>query len=219
MKTLILFSFILLLYLFSCNDNPSNGGDNPLALSLTVTDSNAIPIAGVDFHYIFYVGLDVVYRNAAIEFSLPVTDTVTLCIYDPFKNLIATPCAHQVMPAGEHVIFFDADTLTNGVYEYRIIRPSSTKTGAFFIRTDDPALLKSLSALTQTDQKGKLTLNYSTLGIGYNFLSPQSELGYVTISDSISVLLFKSGYHDYSEGIKLNTATTTKKTIQLASEN
>ena len=70
MKNLLLFSLLIIICIFGCKDNPSGGGDMPLALSLTVLDSGDNPIAGVDFHYIFYIGYDVVYRNAQIEFSL-----------------------------------------------------------------------------------------------------------------------------------------------------
>jgi hypothetical protein len=218
LKYLILCLVLLIICVGGCGENSSGGGDQPLALSLQVTDLDGNPLAEVNFHYIFYVGYDVVIRNTSIEFALPTTDTVTLRIYDPFKRLITTLIDHRRLPAGMHMILYGADTLTNGIYEYRLIRPDTATTGKFMVRTDDPALLKSLPALAQTNQKGNLTLNYSTLGIGEKFTLTGNTVVPIqmTVSDSITILLFKQGYEDYSAGLKLNTVTTTEKTIALS---
>ena len=220
MKTILFISVVFILFILSCNDNPTKSGDKPLALALTVTDINDNPINGVNFHYIFYIGEDVVNRNAVIEYSLSATDTVTLNIYDPFKRLVATPLDQRVMLAGLYRIFFNGDTLTNGIYRYRFTRSTVSDSGKFLLRTDDSALLKTLPALAQTDQNGQLNLNYSILGIGETFeiygntITPLQ----VTVSDSITILLFKSGYHDYTGGIQLHTNTITEKTIKLTSD-
>jgi len=218
MKYLLLFLFIIILCPVSCDDNPSGGSDKPLALSLRVTDLDRNPLGEVKFQYIFYIGYDVVIRNTSIEFALAVTDTVTVNIYDPFKHLITTLIDHQQLPAGMHMILFGADTLTNGIYEYRLIRPATADTGKFIVRTDDPALLETLPAFAQTDQKGNLALNYSTLGIGEIFTLAVNTVVPIqmTVSDSITILLFKPGFANYMEGIKLNATTITERTITLS---
>jgi hypothetical protein len=215
MKNVILFMLPFLIIICGCEENSSGGGDDPMALSLLVTDSSGDPVSGVDFHYIYYTGTDIVYRNATIQYALPATDTVTLRIYDPYGQLISTLLDHHAQAAGIYQYFYDGAALTNGIYEYRLILSDTSFTGKFFICTDDPALLKSLPALGHTDQNGKLTINYSVLGVGSTFPAPQSDLGYIAVSDSITILLFKPGYFDYSEGIKIKINTITEKTIEL----
>jgi hypothetical protein len=58
--------------------------------------------------------------TTTIEFTLPVTSTVTLTVYDILGQEVATLVNHEVMEDGPQEIFFDASRCASGVYFYRI---------------------------------------------------------------------------------------------------
>jgi hypothetical protein len=58
--------------------------------------------------------------STRIVFSLPRTQTVSLKVFDLVGNEVVTLIDHERKPAGHHEIVFDAGSLANGVYLYRL---------------------------------------------------------------------------------------------------
>ena len=54
-----------------------------------------------------------------IQFELPFTSTVSLIVYDVLGREVAT-LVNGNFPAGKHTIRFDASTLANGMYLYKL---------------------------------------------------------------------------------------------------
>jgi len=54
-----------------------------------------------------------------IQFELPFTSTVSLLVYDVLGREVAT-LVNGNFPAGKHTIRFDASTLANGMYLYKL---------------------------------------------------------------------------------------------------
>jgi len=63
--------------------------------------------------------------STTIKFSIPTEEFTTLTIYDILGNQISE-LVSDVLPAGNHKYFFNAESLTSGVYFYKI------KAGEFF---------------------------------------------------------------------------------------
>ena len=58
--------------------------------------------------------------STAIRFSLPVTEKVTLTVYDILGQRVATLIDGTQFSSGQHSINFDASRLASGVYTYRL---------------------------------------------------------------------------------------------------
>ena len=144
----------LLLFLTSCKDNPVRVDDVQPGLYVNVSDLNGSPLPGVGFHYIFDVGQIVVSRNMLITYTLPKSDTVTLKIYHPLGQEVATLYNRVYQLPGNYSYNYDASALTNGVYTYRLATSSVTNEGKLFVLTDNTAQLQTMSPLISTDQKG-----------------------------------------------------------------
>jgi hypothetical protein len=54
-----------------------------------------------------------------IQFQIPKTEYVTLKVYDVLGNEVANP-VNQILTAGNHSVQFNANSLTSGMYFYRI---------------------------------------------------------------------------------------------------
>ncbi len=72
--------------------------------------------------------------STKINFQIPVGGMVILKIYDVIGNQVAT-LIHEVKPAGNYSINFDANALSNGVYLYQL-------TAGDFIQTKKMVVLK-----------------------------------------------------------------------------
>ena len=69
-----------------------------------------------------------------IEFALPVTENVTLSVYNVLGQRVATLLENEQMATGRHTLKFDARALSSGVYLYRIDAGTSyTKTRSMLL--------------------------------------------------------------------------------------
>ncbi|MDZ7316063.1 MAG: T9SS type A sorting domain-containing protein [candidate division KSB1 bacterium] len=64
----------------------------------------------------------------SISFSLAEPEEVTLKVFSLDGTCVGTLIDHRLMPAGEHMIKFDASQLESGVYFYRLETPSGSLT-------------------------------------------------------------------------------------------
>lgn len=186
-------------------------------LYLTVTNSVNMPLSDVSIHYLFYVADDLVVRNASIAYGLAESSDVVIAILNAFQDTVARSVTMPNQPPGNHVSFLDGSSLTNGVYEYRVITQDSIISGSFFLRTDDLAQLRQTTPFASTNSDGKRELTYQQLGIGktFNWSSGSTDFQ-ATIADSISLLLTKPGYQDYFGKIRLDMQRPTDITIELS---
>jgi hypothetical protein len=207
---------VTLFFLQSCKNTPVEVEQNTPGFQVKVVDSSGNPILDVGFHYIFYLGANIVTRNYLFSYSLQLPDTLTMVILNSFGTEIAIPFYKQFRPAGSHTYNFDASTLSNGVYSCLITGSTITQTIHFFVLTDDIAQLTTLSPLSKTDEKGIIKLSYRSLGIGdkFNYQLGSSQLQLV-IADSIKIFLTKQGYMNYLQSIKLDTTKFIDMTFQL----
>jgi hypothetical protein len=189
-----------------CRDNPVGVRDVGPLFYATVVDANNRPIADVGMHYVFYGVGATESRNLMIRFSLQSTDTITVTIFDPFGKEISRLYHNKPSQPGSYIYFYDAGTLTNGIYTFSIVGATINQQIRMFVLTEEFLKLTTTRPLTKTDAVGKIRIAYSILGIGEQFAyyNGSNYVPYV-ISDSITVVLVKEGYKDYVQTIKLDT--------------
>ena len=211
--------FVLLLTsLFSCKGTIVDPPDKrEVAIYGSVVDENNTPIQNIEIHYIYFMGWDVIFRNATISYSFQTNQLITFQIFDMHGNEIFRPLNQVEQPGGNHMLIFDGSSYTNGIYYYKITGQTFTNEGAFPLLTDDVNQLLLTSPLTTSDVNGNFEIGYSTLGIGKKFLY-QNALEELVVYDSIKFVLHKEGFQDLMFSAKLDTMKIFEKTFKMLSE-
>ena len=203
--------FISIIVFNGCKKSPVEVENKTPGFYAKVVDSNNNPIPDVGFHYIFYVGSNIVARNMVFSYILQSSDTITIKIIDSFNNEVTTLLDKQYQPSGNHAYVYNDSNITNGIYSCSIIGSTINQKIEFFVLTDDINKLLTLNPFKKTDSGGNIQISYSEFGIGKHF-TYQTEL---TVADSIKIVLFKQGYKTLTQNIKLDTTTILEKTFQL----
>lgn len=166
----IFYLFIVSIVIFGCKDkivDPLN--DKKAAIYGKIVDPNGNLLTNVNVHYIFYLGDNVELRNASITYSLPSSQNIIMQIYDMNNKAIAKPI-DQYQNAGQYMIYFNGDSLTNGIYRYTINGQTSIDEGTFPLLTyDTGGKLISTTPLTSSNNLGEFKIDYSILGIGSKY--------------------------------------------------
>ena len=210
----IFFLFIVSIVIFGCKDkivDPPN--DKKAAIYGKIVDPNGNLLTNVNVHYIFYLGDNVELRNASITYSLPSSQNIIMQIYDMNNNAIAKPI-DQYQNAGQYMIYFNGDSLTNGIYRYTINGQTSIDEGTFPLLTYDTGKLISTTPLTSSNNLGEFKIDYSILGIGskYQIQNIQKE---IVVADSIKFVLHKEGFQNLIVSAKLDTSKVFEKTFTM----
>lgn len=210
----IFYLFIVSIVIFGCKDkivNPPN--DKKAAIYGKIVAPNGNLLTNVNVHYIFYLGDNVELRNASITYSLPSSQNIIMQIYDMNNNAIAKPI-DQYQNAGQYMIYFYGDSLTNGIYRYTINGQTSIDEGTFPLLTYDTGKLISTTPLTSSNNLGEFKIDYSILGIGskYQIQNIQKEL---VVADSIKFVLHKEGFQNLIVSAKLDTSKVFEKTFTM----
>ncbi|MBI5476669.1 MAG: T9SS type A sorting domain-containing protein [Ignavibacteriales bacterium] len=58
--------------------------------------------------------------STEIRFNIPLTENVTLKVYNVLGNVVATLFDNQLLSAGEHFVSFNASNLASGIYFYSL---------------------------------------------------------------------------------------------------
>ncbi|MXZ17533.1 MAG: T9SS type A sorting domain-containing protein [Rhodothermaceae bacterium] len=74
--------------------------------------------------------------STSIQFSLPVTESVTLSVFDAMGRTVATLLDRKPHVAGKHTVQFNAEGLASGIYFYRL------ETGSSVLMTRRMVLIK-----------------------------------------------------------------------------
>ena len=209
---------IVSIMIFGCKDkivDPPN--EKKAAIYGKVVDQNDNLLANVSVHYIFYLGENVELRSASITYSLPSSQNIILQIYDMNNNAIAK-LIDQYQNAGQYMIYFDGDSLTNGIYHYKINGQTMDDKGTFPLLSYDTGKLISTIPLTLSNNIGEFKIDYSILGIGlkYQIQNIQKEL---VVADSIKFVLHKEGFQDLIESANLDTTKVFEKTFKMIKNN
>ncbi|MGD9489841.1 MAG: hypothetical protein AB7W47_17595 [Calditrichaceae bacterium] len=207
----------ILIFLIGCDDDPVKPDNNtPKQISGVVSDTNGNALSDVDIHYIYYIGMDAVFKNAGIAYTLSAQQDVTLIIYNMFGDEIARPLDVVSQPAGYHNYIFDASDYTNGIYSYKIESGELNQEGSFLVRDDQISNLILKNPLLRSASDGSFELSYSTLGIGKKFTMMINDAeNQLIVADSIKIILFKPDYKISVSTVKVDTTITTKKTFTL----
>lgn len=182
-----------------------------------VVDQNDNLLANVSIHYIYYLGEDVELRNAVIFYSVPTSQNVVVRIYDIFDKQIAKPI-DSYLNAGQYMFNFDGDSLTNGIYRYKISGSTISTEGVFPIVTYDTGKLITTQALTTSDNNGKFSISHSIFGVGRKFQMQQIQKEF-TVADSVKFVLHKDGYQDIIKSVKLDTTKVIDQTFKMTKIN
>lgn len=215
--TLFLYGLAVSLFL-TCRQNPINSDNRIPGLYGKIVDTAGTPLSDASVHYIFYTNLrpyDPIVNFVWIQYGLPTARTVTLRVYDPLDRLVIT-LVNELQAAGFYRVQFNGSGVTNGIYTYRIQVGDSAWSGSFFIRNDDIAQLQQRSALTVSDQNGLFFMSSSMLGIGKRLVFDYGDTSVaVTISDSLTIVLFKAGYQTLAESFRLDPNLPVERTFQM----
>jgi hypothetical protein len=213
---LTLLFFISIIFFHGCKNGPVEVDNKTPGLYAKIVDSNNNPVTDVNFHYIFYVGSNIVSRNMLFFYSLQSADTITFKIFDSFNNQIAIPIDNQYQPAGNHSYNYDASNLTNGIYSCSITGSTIDQKTKLFVLTDDVNQLIQLNPFKKSDLSGNIQISYSALGLGNHFLyQVGNDTLDLIIADSIKIVLFKEGYKTFVQSINIDTIKAFEKTFHL----
>ncbi len=80
--------------------------------------------------------------STTIEFSLAEEGTVTLKVFDMIGREVATLIDNEELEDGEHLVNFNADALTSGVYFYRLISKGTGNQRGYFDELRKMILMK-----------------------------------------------------------------------------
>ncbi len=179
-----------------------------------VVDASGNPLPGVDVHYVFYTTTNPVMLNAIIQYSLVTPQVVTVKVFDPFDTEVQTVIDAQNQLAGLYRVNV-APPVTNGIYACKVLAGSTAQTTSFFIRTDDIAQLQQKPPLLRSDSKGEFYLSPSQLGIGRRFSAQDRDDEVIT--DSISVVLARTGFQTLVQSVAIDSTQVISKTFILTS--
>jgi hypothetical protein len=230
MKQLLFFLPIMFIISLSChNDNPVGSKELKPAFYGTVVNASGVAVESVGVHFIPHLNpplfalseskttpvVTISHTNpiTSIAFNLPIDGIVTLILYRYGSNdLIDTLLDHVPLAAGTNEVDFDASAMTNGTYYFRIffndtLLDERRMLLVAFINNDTSIIAHS-NPFCSTNHLGQFTLPYSVLGIGLQFINVTSPFppDTITIVDSIDIVLFKSGYKTFIQGMKIDTA-------------
>jgi hypothetical protein len=217
MKNKLLIFFLLnILLLNSCDDGIVSTEEKPAGLYAKIIDINNNPLYDVDMHYIFYLGVDIISRNWSFRYTLANADSVTIRIYDCFNNEVVTLLKNYPQHTGNYSIFYNADSITNGIYFCTITGNTINQNHKFFILNDNIDELKMLPPFKKSNASGNIQVTYSAMGIGNHFTydTGSNQLS-LTVSDSVKIILSKNGYKIFSESVKFDTTKVLEKTFKL----
>ncbi|MFH1527171.1 MAG: hypothetical protein ABIG69_11080 [Bacteroidota bacterium] len=211
----ILFFLLFAIMFYCCNDSVVDPPDDrEAAIYGKVVNEEGSPIQDIDVHYIFSLSQNIVLRNAAIFYSLPINQTVTLQILDMHNIEIAKPLDQVEQLAGNHIYYWDGSNYTNGIYNYKIVGQTFTRKGSFPLLTDDINALIDAAPLTLSDNNGEFKINYSTLGIGSTY-QIEGINDFLFLADSIKFVLHKNGFDDLVIPAKLDTTKLFEQTFKM----
>lgn len=210
--SLVLSTTLALILSTGCKDTGVSVDTPAPGLYAKVVDVGGSALAGVGVHYLFYTESNPVVLNVSLQYVLPVSQVVTLKVYDPLDREVATLVNGQQQPAGVFTLLF-VSTVTNGVYSFRLYANDSVQTTPFYIRDDNIARLQQKPPLVMSDQKGEFFLSPTTLGIGRTFRGRYST---ETIADSISIVLVKTNYRTLVQTFRLDLMKPTERTFTLS---
>jgi len=182
-----------------------------------VVDQNENLLANVSVHYIYYLGSDVELRNAVISYSVPSGQNVVVQIYDAFNKSVAKPI-DSYLNAGQYMVNFNGDDLTNGIYRYVISGQTIYAEGSFPLITYDTGKLITTPALTTSDSKGEFVISHSVLGVGKKF-QMQEIARELIVADSVKFVLHKDGYSDVIKSVKLDTTKVIDQIFKMTKIN
>ena len=202
--TLILFISISGIYLFGCTDSDDN---HTPGIYGKVIDSSGNIAVNVNVNYIFYTNSNSLVLSLSILYGLPSQNIVTLKVFDPFDNEVVTLVDSQLQNAGYYSIYFNSP-VTNGIYTYKLWKGDSLSIGSFFIRDDDIDRLAQKNPLLTTDHSGQFFIDNSLFGIG-------KTIGLETITDSITIVLSKTGYRNFTQTFHVDTTKAIERTFTL----
>ena len=201
----------------SCNkSNPVSPNQTTPYLYGQVVDNHGNPVDGVNFHYIPNLvhhavpksRLDNVNSTVRIYFIVSRTSLVNLSVYRYFTQDLIVTLVNDTLAAGAHSVGFNDSSITDGVYYYRLTMDTTVIT-KYILLIQDTASLPLTTPLAVTNSSGQFSEPIGVFGIGMRFLiSPSSSptpLDTEYISNTIQVVLSKTGYKTLTEPLTIDT--------------
>jgi hypothetical protein len=100
----------------------TNGGNFEIPVSITVGDSVAVQVEDLvaPWKYeLFQNYPNPFYKTTTIKYLIPDEQSVSLKVFDIFGKEVAV-LVNEKKPAGKHEVYFTANSLSPGIYFYRI---------------------------------------------------------------------------------------------------
>lgn len=163
--------------------------------------------------------------STIIAFQLPQESLTQISVlkwhdHDTVRTLI-----DNHVNAGFHQLIWDGknnngEYVTNNLYICRMEADSFEEQKTMCLLMLDAQHIRSLDAipLANTNNEGKFVLNYSSIPFGENTVHTDelgNEIGILTVSQNIKIVLIKDGYQDFVEEIDVDVNSHISRTFRL----
>ncbi|MBN2102420.1 hypothetical protein JW835_00095 [bacterium] len=164
--------------------------------------------------------------STCIQFNLAERSHVTFIVYQypgyaPVDTLVS-----EVMAAGCYMILWSGrnaqeQSVSNGFYPYRLTAGGFTDEKTMCIQMLDTESLAGSKPKFCTDSQGRFEIPYDHIPVGKEipWMSETADsLGTFVVSDSVTIVLTKSGYASVEEKIKVNVHVSARHSFIMPRE-
>ena len=188
-----------------------------------VINAGGVPVEGAEIHYIYSMTSSHLAKiqkpcpSTIISFSVPTTGPVSVSVLRWFIcDTIAVLMRDTVLQAGTYGISFNAASLTNGVYLYRIAIGGSVLEKKMLMLQSGVSDLIKTTPLYRTNASGEFTIPYGLFGFGVPFQVTDetgSPIKEQYISTTVQLIAFKTGYTVLVQPITIDTTIEMTRTL------
>ena len=188
-----------------------------------VINAGGVPVEGAEIHYIYSMTSSHLAKiqkpcpSTIISFSVPTTGPVSVSVLRWFIcDTIAVLMRDTVLQAGTYGIPFNAASLTNGVYLYRIAIGGSVLEKKMLMLQSGVSDLIKTTPLYRTNASGEFTIPYGLFGFGVPFQVTDetgSPIKEQYISTTVQLIAFKTGYTVLVQPITIDTTIEMTRTL------
>ena len=225
-KYYLTIALLFILTMSGCkkNDNPTSVEELPQYLYGRVIDSQGSPVEGCGVHYIYTMTgsplakIGTTNSSTNILFYVPTRSKVTLTILRWYTRDTIATLVNDTLNAGSHLVTFDADKITNGIYIEQLKVDTLLQETHMSLMVDNISYLVNTTLLVTTNSSGSFKLPYGVFGFNIPFPGPGEIADSIYISHTIEIVVYKSGYLTATKTITIDEAISMNQTFTLTKQ-